>query len=72
MAFTLLDYRPLFAEPDLRGLMRPTDDPLLLAGPLVQPIRRAMFGRVFYLLREMRPERHSNAAYRRNDGGPKS
>ncbi len=33
--------------------MRPTDDPLVMAGPLFQPIRGVLFGVVFYLLREV-------------------
>ena len=31
--------------------MRRKDDPVLMAGPLFQPIRGVLFGVVFYLLR---------------------
>ena len=47
VAFTVIDYPALFAEADLRGVMRPTDDPLVMAGPLFQPIRGLLFGVVF-------------------------
>jgi hypothetical protein len=50
-AFWGLDYARTFAEPGVRPLMRPTDDPLVMAGPLFQPIRGLLFGLVFYLLR---------------------
>ncbi|MEW6173718.1 MAG: hypothetical protein AB1510_11765 [Bacillota bacterium] len=33
--------------------MRQTDDPLVVAGVLFQPIRGALFGVVFYLLRDV-------------------
>jgi hypothetical protein len=51
-AFWGFDYARTFAEPGVRSLMRPTDDPLVMAGPLFQPIRGLLFGLVFYLLRE--------------------
>ncbi len=53
VAFTLFDYTARFAGPGLSSLMRPTDDPLVAAGPLFQPIRGVLFGVVFYLLREV-------------------
>ncbi len=52
LAFALFDYPALFAEPGLRELFRQTDDPMVMAGPLFQPLRGALFGLVFYLLRE--------------------
>jgi hypothetical protein len=52
LAFTLFDYSTRFADPSLRGLMRQTDDPLVAAGPLFQPIRGFLFGIVFYMLRD--------------------
>ncbi|WP_441287303.1 hypothetical protein ACSRUE_34485 [Sorangium sp. KYC3313] len=52
LASSLLDYTRFFAESSLNLLMRPTSDPWVMAGPLFQPIRGAMFGGVFYLLRE--------------------
>jgi hypothetical protein len=51
-AFWCFDYARKFAEPGVRSLMRQTDEPLVMAGPLFQPIRGLLFGVVFYLLRE--------------------
>lgn len=52
-AFTILDYSARFAEAGLSSFMRPTDNPLVMAGPLFQPIRGILFGLVFYLLRDV-------------------
>jgi hypothetical protein len=52
LAFWLLDYRNLFAETELSLLMRQTDDPWVMAGPLFQPIRGFLFGVVLFLLRD--------------------
>jgi hypothetical protein len=52
LAAAVMDYRSLFTVAGLDGLMRPFDDPLMVAAPLYQPIRGALFGLVFYLLRE--------------------
>jgi hypothetical protein len=52
LAYTLLDYTRFFAESSLNLMMRQTDDPWVMAGPLFQPIRGILFGIVFYLLRE--------------------
>lgn len=60
VAFTVFDYTARFAEPGLGSLMRPTDDPLVAAGPLFAPIRGVLFGVVFYLLRD--------ALFGRNNG----
>ena len=51
LAFVLLDYQRLYAETDLRHVMRPTTDPLVMAGPLFQPLRGLIFGVAFALLR---------------------
>src|SRR6516162_10046999 len=51
-AFWSFDYARTFAEPGARSLMRQTDDPLVIAGPLFQPIRGLLFGLAFYPLRE--------------------
>jgi hypothetical protein len=53
LAFTLLDYRRLLAEPSLRTLLRRTDDPWVMAGPLFQPLRGLLFALAFYPLREV-------------------
>ncbi len=51
LAFAFFDYRALWDEPVFNVYMRRMDDPLLLAGPLFQPVRGVLFGVVFYLLR---------------------
>lgn len=53
LASTLLSYGALYAGTSLNQLMRQVSDPLVMAGPLFQPIRGALFGVVFYLLREI-------------------
>jgi hypothetical protein len=52
LAFVLLRYGQRFAEPPLSAYMRQTDDPWVMAGPLVQPLRGLLFVSAFYLLRE--------------------
>ena len=52
VVFNLLDYTARFAAPVVSTIMRPTNDPLVAAGPLFQPIRGLLFGIVFYLLRD--------------------
>jgi hypothetical protein len=51
-AFFLFDYPTLVAETTLGAGMRPLDHPLVLGGPLLQPVRGVLFGLVFYILRE--------------------
>ena len=50
-AFSLLDYPGLIAETQLGATMRPLTHPMVLAGPLLQPVRGLLFGAVFYMLR---------------------
>ena len=52
IAYKLFDYGHLYAETSLKLLMRQVTDPLVMAGPLFQPIRGVLFGIVFYLLQE--------------------
>ena len=52
LAFTLFDYGTALVEEPLAGLMRSPDDPMVMAGPLFQPVRGLLFGVVFYLLRD--------------------
>jgi hypothetical protein len=52
LASSLLDYARFFAESSLALMMRPANDPWVMAGPLFQPVRGALFGVVFYVLRE--------------------
>jgi hypothetical protein len=51
LAFTVLDYGRLFAEPHMKVVMRQTDDPWVMAGPLFQPVRGLLFAVAFYPLR---------------------
>jgi hypothetical protein len=51
LASTLFSYGSLFAEPALSGYLRPIADRIVMAGPLLQPVRGVLFGLVFYLLR---------------------
>ena len=53
LASTLLNYGSWYAESTLSGFMRQIDDPLVMAGPLFQPIRGLLFAVVFYLLRDL-------------------
>jgi len=50
-AYFALDYASIWAN-ELHGLVRPTTDPWIVAGPLLQPVRGLMFGIVFHALRE--------------------
>ena len=52
LASTFFEYGRLYAETSLSLLMRQISDPLVMAGPLFQPIRGALFGIVFFLLRD--------------------
>ena len=52
LASTIFEYGRLYAETDLNLLMRQTSEPMVMAGPLFQPIRGILFGIVFFLLRE--------------------
>jgi hypothetical protein len=53
LAFWLLDYAEFYTRPDLAGLMRSTTDPLIMAGPLFQPLRGLVFALAVYPLREI-------------------
>ena len=51
LAFVLLDYQHLFADTELKHLMRQTTEPIVMAGPLFQPLRGLIFGIAFVILR---------------------
>ncbi|MGH7951969.1 MAG: hypothetical protein ACREFE_08625 [Limisphaerales bacterium] len=51
LAFYIFDYAHLYSETGLKYIMRPTTDPLVMAGPLFQPIRGLIFGVAFFILR---------------------
>ena len=50
LAFFVLDYESNFADPEVRIFMRQTDEPIVMAGPLFQPIRGLLFAIAFYPL----------------------
>ena len=50
-AFYFLDYAHKFAEPGVREVMRQTSEPIVMAGPLFQPIRGLLFAIAFYPIR---------------------
>jgi hypothetical protein len=53
LAFLFLNYSEGFASPELACWMRQTDDPVVTAGPLIQPIRGIIFGLAFFPIREV-------------------
>ncbi len=53
LAYTLADYEQTFSEPPLSHFMRPTSHPLVMAGPLFQPIRGLIFALAFYPFRQV-------------------
>lgn len=52
-ALLVFDYAALYAQPDMAGLMRQTTDPLVMAGPLFQPLRGLVFALAIYPLRQV-------------------
>lgn len=53
LALGLFNYAELYARPDMAGLMRQTTHPLVMAGPLFQPLRGFVFALAIYPLREI-------------------
>jgi len=53
LAYKLGGYEKAFSQPPLSYLMRPTSDPLVMAGPLFQPIRGIIFASALYPLRKV-------------------
>ena len=53
LAYSLLDYEQHFADPNVRILMRQTNEPIVMAGPLFQPIRGLLFAIAFFPLRSV-------------------
>ena len=53
LAFTFLNYQEGFSAPEMACWMRPTSDPVVTAGPLIQPIRGIIFGLAFFPIREV-------------------
>ena len=52
LAFFVLGYDRLYAETSLKYIMRQTTEPVVMAGPLFQPLRGLLFGLVFVILRQ--------------------
>lgn len=52
-AFLFLNYSEGFAAPELACWMRQTNDPMVTAGPLIQPVRGIIFGLAFFPIREV-------------------
>jgi hypothetical protein len=53
LASSLLNYAAWFARPEMACWMRQTTDPMVMAGPLFQPIRGVLFALAFYPLRDV-------------------
>ncbi|MFC1936289.1 hypothetical protein ACFLYP_01335 [Chloroflexota bacterium] len=53
IAVTFLGYSDRFATPAFSSWMRSVDDPIVMTGPLFQPIRGLVFAMVFFPLREV-------------------
>jgi len=53
LAMTFLNYAELFAKPEVASWMRQINDPLVMAGPLFQPIRGLIFALVFFPFRDI-------------------
>jgi hypothetical protein len=53
LAYYGLDYAERFARPELACWMRQTNDPMVILGPLLQPIRGVIFALAFFPLREI-------------------
>jgi hypothetical protein len=52
LAMTFLNYAEQFSQPAMASWMRQTTDPIVMAGPLFQPIRGLVFALIFYPFRE--------------------
>jgi hypothetical protein len=53
VAYSLLDYERHFADPNVRIFMRQTNEPIVMAGPLFQPLRGLLFAIAFFPLRSV-------------------
>ena len=53
LAYSLFNYSAMLTDPTLSSFMRQTNDPIVRAGILFQPLRGVLFGLVFYLLRDV-------------------
>ena len=53
LSFLFLNYSARYADPTVAVALRPTDHPLVTAGPLFQILRGFLFGIAFYALRDV-------------------
>jgi hypothetical protein len=53
LAYAFLGYSERFAGVNMVGWMRQTSDPMVMAGPLFQPLRGIIFALAFFPLREI-------------------
>ena len=53
LAYKLGGYEKGFSQPPLSYFMRPTSDRLVMAGPLLQPVRGVIFALALYPLRNV-------------------
>jgi hypothetical protein len=53
ISYLAFDYPAKFSDPRYSGVIRPLDHPLVMAGPLFQPLRGLVFALVFFPLREV-------------------
>lgn len=53
LAYKLGGYEKTFSQPPLSYIMRPTSNPLVMAGPLFQPIRGVIFASALYPFRKI-------------------
>jgi hypothetical protein len=53
LASSFLNYAERFARPEMACWMRSLEDPIVMAGPLFQPVRGAIFALAFYPLRSV-------------------
>jgi hypothetical protein len=58
LAYVVFDYSRLYAETSFKYIMRQTTEPLVMAGPLFQPLRGLIFGVAFVILRRSFFEQH--------------
>ena len=53
LAASLLDYEEVFRRPNMACWMRPVSDPVVMFGPLLQPLRGVVFALVLFPVREV-------------------
>jgi hypothetical protein len=52
LAASLLDYEAVFRRPDMACWMRPVSDPVVMFGPMLQPLRGIVFALALFPVRE--------------------